>query len=380
MSISSNTSAVTPQDPQNNAARLDSLTALRLFPCLAVFLYHALTTYYVGARPAPHDPPSGFHELLAGSRCAVSFFFLLSGCLLGWSWSGRTTLPNYYRRRFWRIYPTYLIAGIAIAVLLEPAYTAEVAIKPIQAIFGLLLIQSWVPSQNFYSVFNGPLWSLSCEVFCYVIFPFVGPPILRLAKKHRRMLQVVLLVAIFGHATINYMLEPLGKTGSWVGYYLPATRATEFLFGITLVGEIKEKTFAKVRFSSAAALAVVAFICCGIEAVRYNYGLVAITLIPFALLIIRGAAADLEHTRSVVRHKAMVYLGDLSFAFYNCHFVFVLIFAQHFQETSVFVRAGLDLVFATGAALLVHHFIERPVYARFSRAKRKAPPATPVTS
>lgn len=55
-------------------------------------------------RPAARSP------LFNEGRAGVSFFFILSGLVLAWVWQPGN---GFYRRRFARIYPAYVVGLIA---------------------------------------------------------------------------------------------------------------------------------------------------------------------------------------------------------------------------------------------------------------------------
>lgn len=94
-----------------DARRLDSLTALRWFAALAVFGRHSVR-------------PVGFlQHLIPQGATAVSFFFVLSGFVLAWSWRDGDTARGFYRRRAARVYPAYVVAvvlGLVVAAVVRP--------------------------------------------------------------------------------------------------------------------------------------------------------------------------------------------------------------------------------------------------------------------
>ena len=75
---------------------------------------------------------------------------------------------DYYKKRFARIYPLYFLSLILYLVFCNDYINNSS--KLYSFLSSLFLIQAWIP--KFASDFNFPGWSLSVEVFFYLIFPF----------------------------------------------------------------------------------------------------------------------------------------------------------------------------------------------------------------
>jgi peptidoglycan/LPS O-acetylase OafA/YrhL len=111
---------------------------------------------------------------------AVNFFFVLSGFVLAYKYSGLSARGSERRRfwvaRFWRIYPTYLLALILAAPI--PLFAMRVGLLEFSIrrwVMGGLLsatcLQAWVPQAA--CSWNFTAWSISCEAFFYAIFPWL---------------------------------------------------------------------------------------------------------------------------------------------------------------------------------------------------------------
>ena len=83
--------------------RLPSLTGLRFWAALLVVTYHLSRQY--------HRLPL-VSSLVWYGRDGVTFFFVLSGFVLAWSYAGAALVPDrvFYRRRFARVWPLHLLA------------------------------------------------------------------------------------------------------------------------------------------------------------------------------------------------------------------------------------------------------------------------------
>jgi len=103
---------------RTSGGRIAHLDALRGIAALGVCLHHALYSFH-------GIPGNEFIYRMAGES-AVVFFFLLSSFVLCRSMDsptqegspiGRATIPSYYARRFFRIYPAVLVAVLLAALV-----------------------------------------------------------------------------------------------------------------------------------------------------------------------------------------------------------------------------------------------------------------------
>src|SRR5688500_18035384 len=94
--------------PDRRGERLDSLTGLRWFAALAVFLAHVSTLLPL---PEPCD-------VFGLGSSGITFFFVLSGFVLTWTFTAGDRPGAFYGRRFARIWPLLVIAVLVPLVLL----------------------------------------------------------------------------------------------------------------------------------------------------------------------------------------------------------------------------------------------------------------------
>jgi len=97
----------------------------------------------------------------------MSFFFVLSGFVLGITYFGKDIdTKSYFIARIGRIVPLYLLA---LALMLLFLVLQDETLTFSAVALNATMLQSWaLPHPRI----NGPAWSLSVEAFFYLVFPF----------------------------------------------------------------------------------------------------------------------------------------------------------------------------------------------------------------
>jgi peptidoglycan/LPS O-acetylase OafA/YrhL len=242
----------------------------------------------------------------------VSFFFILSGFLLAWTARDRDTKLKFWQRRFARIYPAYAVAWLTVAAF---KFTREGSVNPTDY-FALSLLQDWVPQERFYFGATAVFWSLSCEAFFYLAFPFIFPLLARLRAKQRLVLFAGIAVAVVAiAAVVNPMIR--GTVGNWFLYIFPPVRFLEFVVGMLAAIHLKRGRVPNIPLWAALGLFGVAY--AGAVFAPASFAPVSITLVPLTLVVIAAAQADLAGSWSPFRGRALVELGGWSYSFYLLH-------------------------------------------------------------
>ncbi|WP_372722645.1 acyltransferase family protein [Novipirellula sp.] len=144
------------------------LDLLRIYAALCVFVCHAEFGWF-GEIAIP-----GFLE----GHDAVVVFFVLSGFVIAYSQNqNRREFTDFVIARLTRLYVTMLpamfltVACTIVVAYINPTFT-ESLLKPFESlryVVCLLFVQE-VWFRNLTPGFNGPLWSLSYELFYYILF------------------------------------------------------------------------------------------------------------------------------------------------------------------------------------------------------------------
>ena len=155
----------------NLSSNLISIDVARGFASLAVFIYH----YGVGSIMVKATGLSAFNALsVIGATYAVPLFFAVSGFCIHLSQLKQEArqenislnYKNYVVKRFWRIYPTYLIVllfSCSVQAMEGQIVDARDFIIHIFLLQGFLIV-------SFNSI-NLVLWTISIELMFYLLYP-----------------------------------------------------------------------------------------------------------------------------------------------------------------------------------------------------------------
>jgi peptidoglycan/LPS O-acetylase OafA/YrhL len=355
---------------------------MRWIAAFLVFIYHS------GTRHLFQDSSVGNSFATITSKAGwtgVSFFFVLSGFVLTWSARPGDTVPAFWRRRLVKIYPNHGVTWVAALglILWNGPLLAGPVLWP-AAFANLLLVHAWVPNPDFFTCVNGVTWSLSCEVLFYLMFPLWRLLIRRIAPNRLWCWAGAIIVLIFCAPLFARMLpdkpqlpwKDLPTYWYWFVYIFPPVRMLEFILGMVIARAVEEeRRWVKLSMGQAGVLC-----CVGYIAALYGpflWGIAAMTVLPIALVIAAGAQADIRGDRSWLRHRALIWLGEVSFAFYLIHRL-VLAFGhqalgahRQWATSTAVALILLALAISVGLAALLYKTVEVPMMQRFSRSRRR---------
>lgn len=359
--------------------RLPSLTGLRWVAAFVVFVYHA-------SRQSPTLNLFADNRVLAGFKSVmqpagglgVAFFFVLSGFILTWSARPGDPARSFWRRRLVKIYPNYLITW-ALAMVLFAA-----AVTPVRtSILNLFTLHPWTPGfANYFSV-DPPSWSIGVEVLFYALFPALLFGVRKIAPGNLKYWIIGTVAAIVAIPAVVYAVLPSSPkivTGPvsdlqyFFAYIFPPSRVFDFLLGILVARAVQTGRWRNIGITASFALLAISYVAAIYT--PFLYGQRAVCIVPIALLIAAGATADIKGKATVFRTKTMVWLGNISFAFYLVHFIVLLTMRAALGKQLFSTPVGVlilvaDFVIAIVVSAILYHFVETPLVRRFSRPRRK---------
>ncbi|MCM2423056.1 acyltransferase [Streptomyces sp. RKAG293] len=378
------TAAPTADTPERG--RLPSLTGLRFAAAFLVFGFHLQVAHLF---PAGSSGDLLLGRVFGHGAIGVSFFFILSGFVLTWSARPGERARRSWRKRAAKIYPNHLITALAALVAVAGgAASATGGGSPGVVVPNLLLVQSWSRDPDVYFGLNTVSWSLSCEAFFYLLFPWLLRGLTRLGPRALWPLAagLTVLTCCLPLVTAGWS-EP---TAYWFLYVLPATRISEFCLGMVLARIVRTGQWIRFPIWAAGLLLVAAYVSVGYLPVRFGY--VAATVVPLALLIPALATADLAGRRTLWSTRRAVWLGEVSFAFYMVHQLVIRFASKALHvpaagapDWGVAQVIAVELAMLAGslcAAALLWRIVERPLHLLLSggSGRRRGHHARPGTA
>jgi peptidoglycan/LPS O-acetylase OafA/YrhL len=222
----------------NRKETLPSLTSPRFLAALWVALGHYIGWHaaVLSAFPPVMQAPLGVFTTTGSD--AVSFFFVLSGLILTYTYltpdgTLRGSARSFYVARIARIYPAYVLAFILAAL----PYTWSFGTRgvPGTGLAALSLTQSWWPGVFISQQWNGPAWSVSTEAGFYLLFPLLAPALAHLSRRGLLYLLILcwmLTMILPGLDTPGLWPSDAWYWASWgVLQVSPLGRLPEFLIG-----------------------------------------------------------------------------------------------------------------------------------------------------
>jgi peptidoglycan/LPS O-acetylase OafA/YrhL len=336
--------------------RLHRLTPLRFVAALLVLGYHLLDDLGPGLGDA-------LGPLLRQGGVGVGFFFVLSGFVLGWSARPGQGRSSFWWRRAARIYPAYVVAWTAAALVGEPA--------SLDSLPGLVLVQAWFPAPAIHYGAFAVGWTLSCEAFFYAAFPFVH----RSASGWSdRAVRLGIAVAAASTAAVGVLvtLAPLRPDATrWWSTILPVVRLPEFVAGVLLAVLVRRGVAPRPSLPLVVAAATAAYGAAGQVAESLRPGLL---VVPWLLLVL--AVAQLDRAEEGAPPAPLLVLGTWSYGVYLVHGLVIDAVRRAVEpgggaagDVAFLVLVVVGSVLAAGALWAA---VERPVQAVLLRRGPRA--------
>ena len=372
--------------------RLPALTSLRFFAALHVVFFHFLAFKIVSSE-------GWLGQISSIGYVGVSFFFVLSGFILVYTYAGRDTQArDFWRARFARIYPAFafslLLTGpfffFATLMLNVPFFAWFSTHLKLVVLLVPFLLQAWVPLAAL--AWNSVAWSLSDEAFFYLLFPFLKKRFLRISLPGLSGLALACWAVSLAMSWTYVLRNPDHLqdidadvlNAFWLNAvkFHPFARLPEFLLGMACGAMfVKFRRTAGPRGDGKLALSLVL---AGLAiaatvahfSARIPYAVLHTSLLAPAFAAIIFGFALQPRWGALLNWKPLVFLGDASYSLYLLHSFFLGPF--FFTQTGLSRHRGMGwyflyFVLALGISGLVYRFIEEP-----SRRKLRGSPSRPA--
>lgn len=363
--------------------RLAALTSARFFAAFHVLLFH------MGAMKGLTRAPMWVQEFASVGYVAVTFFFILSGFVLVYTYAGKDfDWRQFWKARLARLYPVYLFSLLLAAPFFFysvlkfnfPEFAWLRAHLGLTVVLVLTMLQAWMPMAAL--GWNGVAWAVSVEIFFYVLFPALLARFSRISNRGLATISLVCWMMALATALTYVALAPDHVVADsskdflfWLSAlkFNPLVRLPEFVVGLACGywflrgGHNPKLATPLVLGGTAVALAITAFS----HQIPYpvlHTGLYA----PAFAAIICGLALRPRWT-ALLESKWLLLLGESSYCLYLLHAMIVgMVFYADAPHSSTPDRLAPPAVVvttgrlvgaalaATVAAVLTFRFVEEP--------------------
>lgn len=271
----------------------------------------------------------------AGGDCGVAFFFLLSGFVLSMGYGRQITdgtfcYGRFLKRRFLKLYPLHLLCLLFFLIVSKQHLDGAVFLN-------VLLLQSWIPSPDYYFSCNSVSWFLSCLFFCYILFPFAYK------RVSGRWLTLVLVAYL-----LVYLLTPYEKVNA-ILYVHPLVRFVDFYLGMFLCQVFERRKETDIPQWTELLMVVLLLVSLGlypyVDAKLRNAPLYWLVLIPLIFVF----AQEKGYISQWLKTKPMLFLGSLSMPLFLTHQMLIGILLRRMPE----IPAPVMLAFCIFITLMV---------------------------
>ena len=348
------------------------LTSMRFIFCFMVFLSHITTFFNVSeTKSLKWLSFNIFREGYLG----VSFFFILSGFILSYTYHNKLTTKlvsskEFIINRITRIYPLHFLTLIVSLplVLVSISSGLDFIIKSINFFINGTLIQSFVPVKSVYFGFNSPSWSISTEMFFYLLTPLLFNFLYKI--NNIKSIIIVLCISFFILIGINFTPE---KYHHSIFYINPLIRIFDFIIGIVLFHVFNNNSsviFSTLKSTFLETFSILLFIVFfyfhkDIPQV-YRYSIYYWIPMIYIIYVFSKGNGIFSY---ILSKKWFVYLGEISFGFYLIHQLVIRYVSIIFRKLDINLD-GLTMVFiilivTTFLSILSFEFFENKVRKKF---------------
>ena len=328
---------------------------------------------------------------------AVSWFFIVSGFILSYTYPSLDSLQDYrrfYLHRIIRIYPVYFLAVVVSSLFVSLNYLAigdeffsevnrpfelihdlpeqkEAAFFTLATLRHLVFAQSVGSVETFKLVFNGPLWSIVLEIYFYLAFP-----LLLLMIKPLNTMTRIIVAFIMGYLLQLLLIQvnlPEAESYDVINlnvpvYTNPFIRGIEFIFGMLLYKVFTfwdlQKIVGRTNWTPTI-LTVLLYVIVVIyvhDNIPYQYSSFFL-VVPFVTIMIYALLRLQWHPANhIVRYCTT--LGGISYVLYSFHWPLMEIIQFYNllpRMSSQFMQPVLVMLVLLVVSYVIYRFVEAPI-------------------
>jgi len=341
---------------------IKSLTSFRLFFAVLVFFSH-LSFLKNNIKYS-----QVYEDYFAEGFLGVSFFFILSGFILAYSYQEKLLTRKVSFRKFFvarvaRIYPMHLLTLLIALPLSYSTFFPNI-------VYNFFLIQSFVPDESVFFSFNAPSWSISDEMFFYLLFPVI----IFLVNRKKVIIPAILIFGISLVIILNFFLYSENLKHFFI-YIYPPVRFLDFLLGIFLFQLYVKLKPIYIRINKPTLFelsGIILFISFFIfhDRFRISYRYSVYYWLPMCLIILTFALSSCcnfgrgGRFSRILSSKYLVVGGEISFSFYLLHYLVIaylqIIFSKFEISLHDEIKASLIFVISIVSSYFCYTMVEKP--------------------
>lgn len=344
-------------------SRLSALDAFRGIAALGV----ALFWHYANFSPSLYPFRTKGYWFYHYGWNLVDFFFVLSGFVLSYVYMAkisdqRLSFQNFSILRLSRLYPLHIITLFVVAVFqgIIFAMTGKFVTYTFDDVYHFILNIFMLQSVGFESgfSFNGPAWSITCEILAYLLFFTV---VKHTSKKHHLPVFITLVIAgiTIQHTGINIPFVNNNTARVIIGFFIGCITYLAHKSIDRSIHRTAILTTCVFALSIPVSLAIVVG-----NKILGNWPLVyTIWFYPLAIIL----ALNIKPIYQLLSIRPLTFLGDISYSVYLWNFpvqiaihTYQVIFHVNINFISRVTFVSIALI-TISVATLSHYFFERPM-------------------
>jgi peptidoglycan/LPS O-acetylase OafA/YrhL len=331
---------------------LPALTGLRFVAAFMVLIAHSASVLPTGSLPK---------FLIGLAPPGMALFFVLSGFVIWLNYAQpiadgrRGALRDFAIARFARLYPMYLVVLLlGLAITSAVSGIGEVKKSFPQILYFASFLDAWFPDYNGRLVVSVTyithLWSISTEVFFYVVFPLIAVLLVK-AKSLTTVTMIGFANIVLAGVALYFVIEHSYEIMSiiaprltniegwyWLLYYSPYMRLFQFISGCLachLYLTLQYRSPTRLETCRAGLLAYLAGIALLAMTVIGNFSdltvyrmtcalllqIIPLVALSFLMFFVSRYSSGLSHVLSL---RPLVIGGEASYSIYLLH-PFVLV-------------------------------------------------------
>jgi peptidoglycan/LPS O-acetylase OafA/YrhL len=349
--------------------KIQQLTFTRFIAAILIVIFHL-------GKDIAFFTKGSLSFIFTQANVGVSYFFVLSGFVMIIAYKDKAKIDfiEFIKNRLARIYPVYFLA-----IFITIGMKMFIKINWYDFVLNVFMIQAWIPYKAL--TINFPGWSISVEMFFYLIFPFLVNNFYRKYTFRFNLILIILFWVVnqFFFQLLNSKFIIIHGFEGQNMYYHPFLHLNEFLIGnLTAIYFIntKEKNIKVNHTFFILFLIITLLILLKFHfGVNYHNGFLSFIFVPLILLISKSS----DIITDFFKKNIFVFLGEISFGIYILQRPVSKIFTPFLIEKHTGIRLDLNdpkLFFIRLLCLIIisslsYLFFEKPLRNEIKRINFK---------